>query len=815
MPNTVKFTIDLNVNGQNVITEVTAKSKDLAEQLGMAEKNGNELFGTLLKFNQITRSFQDVASGLQQLTGMMHTYTQAYTVQQQAETQLATAMRNTMSATDAQIQGIRELTAAQQQQGVIGDEVQLAGAQVLATHLKQASTLEKLIPLMNDMAAAQDGVNASSSTATNVAGLLGKAMDGNVNALKRMGITFTESQQKMMETGTEEQRAAILTEVLTARFGGMNQALANTAAGGLKKAENAFGDMQEKIGSVFIKVEPFIKKVSELGLAFTALGQTASAVKSLTVAIRGMSMAFGKVTLAITVLTGLVALIRKLSSSSDEASAKMKGLAQATEVMKEAEDAGVQAAANARAEMQKDIQGLENLIKSKQNTAAAVQELNNKYGEWFGQCATAQQWYDTLIKNSEVYCQQLAYEAQMRVFYEKKANLEIQREKNRQKQLELIESGKDRAANKMGGFGQIRGLGYSKYIPSKEMGALIQTENTLNAGIEKIEENIQAVRSLMTDATPLSGGIAGPGKGGGGRTGGAAGTVKGTPEYIAGQLGYFDQEISKLNQQKLKLSDPADIYNLDQMIKRLEDARTLLQYISSLKPGEREGFAGLLASGASATSQAGGGSLAPGGMTGDDWTKRIADDWESNTKAMKEYFATFQRDFPIQIYDKAKKKAAEHNKKLSDMGGLIQSAGQSFATLGKNLESPVLEAAGIIAQAIAQMLLGYAQASAASAEGSPFAWIGFTLAGLATVTTVIEQMKSIGQYAQGAIAYGPTLGIFGEYAGARNNPEVVAPLDRLRSYIGDAGGKGTVEFEIKGRTLRGLLKKENNHVGRG
>ena len=66
-------------------------------------------------------------------------------------------------------------------------------------------------------------------------------------------------------------------------------------------------------------------------------------------------------------------------------------------------------------------------------------------------------------------------------------------------------------------------------------------------------------------------------------------------------------------------------------------------------------------------------------------------------------------------------------------------------------------------------------------------------------------------FADGAIAYGPTLGIFGEYAGASSNPEVVAPLDRLKSIIGDTGGgtAGSVDFKIKGRRLEGLLARES------
>lgn len=74
-------------------------------------------------------------------------------------------------------------------------------------------------------------------------------------------------------------------------------------------------------------------------------------------------------------------------------------------------------------------------------------------------------------------------------------------------------------------------------------------------------------------------------------------------------------------------------------------------------------------------------------------------------------------------------------------------------------------------------------------------------------------VASIPKFADGGIAYGPTLGIFGEYAGASNNPEVVAPLDKLKSIIGLEGGTGggKVEFVIDGRVLKGILRNDRTN----
>lgn len=158
-------------------------------------------------------------------------------------------MRNTMDAREADIQSIKDLCSAQQELGVIGDEVQLAGAQELATYLSEKQSLEQLIPVMNDMLAQQYGLNASQENAAQISTMLGKVMDGQTGALSRYGYKFDEAQEKILKYGTESQRAAVLTEVITASVGGMNAELAKTDVGKQKQLENTLGDIKEKLVS--------------------------------------------------------------------------------------------------------------------------------------------------------------------------------------------------------------------------------------------------------------------------------------------------------------------------------------------------------------------------------------------------------------------------------------------------------------------------------------------------------------------------------------------------------------------------------------
>ena len=70
---------------------------------------------------------------------------------------------------------------------------------------------------------------------------------------------------------------------------------------------------------------------------------------------------------------------------------------------------------------------------------------------------------------------------------------------------------------------------------------------------------------------------------------------------------------------------------------------------------------------------------------------------------------------------------------------------------------------------------------------------------------------NIPKLASGGIAYGETLATVGEYAGAINNPEVIAPLDKLRDMISPITPDfGDVRFVIEQDKLVGLLTDYNN-----
>ena len=82
---------------------------------------------------------------------------------------------------------------------------------------------------------------------------------------------------------------------------------------------------------------------------------------------------------------------------------------------------------------------------------------------------------------------------------------------------------------------------------------------------------------------------------------------------------------------------------------------------------------------------------------------------------------------------------------------------------------------------------------------------GFIAQMLATVGAVAAT-----PFANGGIVYGPTIALTGEYAGASSNPEVIAPLSKLKDII---AGKGHyVEIVGDNRTIKAVVKGQDIEI---
>lgn len=245
---------------------------------------------------------------------------------EQSSTQLATSLKNVTGATDATVKSVEDyINKTTLATGIADDKLRPA--------------FQRLVTSTKDVGEAQKLTNLAMEIATNkhldvelVANALAKANDGNVNSLKKLGITLGDNAQNLADYNKEQKAIAkytaeaqsALTEFgkgskeyqsamekvnhhteianqlakngidvfgeLGDTFKGSLAANANTAAGRMQIMQNSMAEAKESIGyallpalqsltGVFQKLAPFIQDNAEI------IGKTVLVVGALTGAV--------------------------------------------------------------------------------------------------------------------------------------------------------------------------------------------------------------------------------------------------------------------------------------------------------------------------------------------------------------------------------------------------------------------------------------------------------------------------------------------------------------------------------------------------
>ena len=472
MAKEIKFNIKLLIDGKEQLVTASTSAKELRDNLNAAKSSAAKFREKMITVNQTVAALQNASNAINGLRDTMAGLTASYNAVQQANTQLTTVMRQRMDATEEDIKKVNEVIGAQSKLGVIGGTIQKTGAQQIATFLKEKGTLEQLIPAMNDLLAQQKGLNATQEDARSVANLMGKAMTGQTSALRRVGITFSEAQENIMKYGTEQQRAAMLAQIITDNVGHMNAQLGKTDAGQLKQAEMQFAAIKVQIGELVSKWLPkitfaaqaltIVNSMISLGnsikgatMVIANFGITTKAVNAvcigfrasvvgLTAVTRVMQAAFTGATIGATTLkvaiksllisTGvgvavwaLTEAISCLATSSDKAAGSTKQLTAEEEAAQAARQQEAQQRAEISAAIDINIAKLKAFKGSKEEEKKLVGEMNNTYGDAMGYYSTVAQWYTALVGNSKAYCNQMINEIRIRDLANKAADLQQKR----------------------------------------------------------------------------------------------------------------------------------------------------------------------------------------------------------------------------------------------------------------------------------------------------------------------------------------------------------------------------------------------------
>lgn len=793
----ITFKLDGDGNGFKILAQ---DANGLKQAITATLSEAKQLKGNVINFAALATGIDAAQRSFGQLQSLMGDLSKSYQQQEIAETQLTTVMRQRMGATDEEIASIKQLASEQQKLGVVGDEVQLAGAQQVATFLKEKSSIDTLLPAMNNLLAQQHGVNSTTNDAVSVANLMGKAMQGQVSALTRVGITFSEAEAQVLKYGTESERAAVLAQVITNNVGDMNAQLAATDSGRQAQLANKLGDIKEQLGALANGAMPFVTIASSTITALASITTLSSGIKTLTTTVYASVKAFAVSTAAVIknkVATAAAAVAQKTVAIATKA---WTAVQKVLNLVLSANPIGIVITA---------IGGLVAALVAAYNNSEDFRNICNQV--WgvikpladaiMGSLVKAFQW---LIDKAKQAWQWLS---NILGLGGKKAEVTVD--------VKTTGGGVDvdALAGKYANAGKTTGTGGSKKAstgaaaaePSGIIGQLEAQvadarkrleEATSEAAIEAINREIAAYESQLDKYRSLGVEVAEEVSKGVEDHGPIWKADAATLADISGNL-----EILQAKLQTASVQEAATINKEIALWNEKADA---------IKHAGEEAEKASVTAGSALRSTWGGLKNVGSGVesitdaiegNGSAWKKLsgIVDGFFSIVDGIKGVIAIIQMLTGIT--------EAHTAAKTAEAVAVTAEAGAEVAAGGQKIASNSAVAASNLALATTNTL---AAGSGAASAVSSVPMVGPALA-VAAIAAVIGAILAIPKFAKGGLAYGPTLGLFGEYAGASNNPEVVAPLDKLRGMLQPAGDMGgQVRFTIEGRTLVGILEKETD-----
>lgn len=861
--NTISITFKLE-GDNNSFKDLTKDAEGLKKAMAGVITEGQQLKGNVINFAALATGIDAAQRSFGQLQGAMQELADAYAVQETAERKLETVMRQRMGASEDDIQSIKDLASAQQEIGVIGDEVQLSGAQQIATFLKERDSLAALMPAMNNLLAQQKGLTATTGDAVQIGNLMGKAMMGQVDALKRVGITFTEAEGNVMKYGTEQERAAMLAQIITNNVGEMNAELANTESGKQQQLVNTLGDMKEELGALVNGALPFVTIAAESTQALASITTLITGVKALSTTIYASAKAFAVSTAAFIKNKAATLATAAAQGVVKAATLAWTGVQKVLNIVLTANPIGLVIAAigalvtaviyayNNCESFRKIVYKVWEAIKP---LATAIMNGLAKAFEWLVEkCKEAWEWLKNILglggKKAEV-------------------TVEVKRPKKAAPSIDLGE-----VQNKYKGAGKTTPKVKTHKVSTPKNNAPVWREDAET--LEHINENLDVLkaklqRATVEEAADINKQIA--------LWQAKADAIEDAGKAVKDNTPLWKEDATTLKdinaniqilQEKLNSASVEEAAGLNKQIalwqekadaiknagKAVEDntskwnaqASTLkdindniqilqdrLQTASVTEAAAINQEIDLWNKKADAIKNAGREAESAGEKNYKAFTtswgaaKQMQSGVEGITEALKGNGNAWTVvcgiiDGFIALYNGIQTVVGIIN--LLTTASTAHSVAKGVEATAEGSEAAVrataatTNAAASAATIVANKLEAASWKELAAAEYMaahayiPFAGYGiaagFTAAMLATVAAA-----GVPMLASGGLATGPTLAMVGEYAGASGNPEVIAPLDKLRSLLPEPGeGVGDLEFRIKGDDLVAVYNRRTNKVRR-
>lgn len=553
-----------------------------------------------------------------------------------------------------------------------------------------------------------------------------------------------------------------------------------------------------------------MKLVTAVGLYSTSAGRAAISSLGLTNAVVGAQRGAQAASIAFRGLSASLGIIGALGLAVWGVTRAIQSMRGETEKAAQAEDALSKVRESVSVKLEEQKLKIQQLIKTAEDERVsmdkrlrAVNELNKtipgynaNIDKTTGAYRASKSALDAYLQSLQKQMMMEAAKEQMQALMNKKAQLLVQQAKYDQavdRKQQKVGVAEEQYKSAQAANLQARSMGTNADYQQDQAGRNLSNARTELVKFKGLaQETADAIKAVDDQAAALTralggnfipditgggGNGGGSGSGGGSSTSGNSGTSK-KPDAPEGSLQALKDQVSEIDTKIRFSTDPTEINQLLAQKQQLEQSIDIrVHYMNDKAEIDRT------------------------------MDKPAEIPVTVNRDSLKDSMQLINADF--------KKTNVGSKSLMKNMDGVVasaRSAASAFSGLGEAMESPELNIAGIIMGAIANVMAGYAQASAQASEMGPWVWAAFAIAGLAEAIGVVAQIKAATAFAEGGIVSGPTYALVGEYAGARNNPEVIAPLNKLRDLLPEAGGTPVVldhEVVIDGSQIKILMRNIN------
>lgn len=697
--------------------------------------------------------------------------------QVKALSQVENGLRSTENAAGFTLERLQQIASSLQDDSLYGDEeiLQKVTTQLLTFTNIVGREFERTQKVALDLSA-KLGTDLQSSAIQ-----LGKALNdpvANLSALSRSGIQFSSDQKELIKSLASTNRLAeaqgIILDELERQYGGTAKAVSGAGLGPLKQLQNTLGDITEEFGTLIAKaITPFIKTLKRLVKGFRELDDS---TKRTILVISGLVAVVGPLLVALgflmtTVIPGLISVFTGLT---------------------------------------KIIASTVTIVKTLWTFIAT-----NPFGALAIAIAAVVSYFLIFNRESDKTIQKQSLLAEIT----ETASKSIAKERSRLEELLFIARSENIVKS-----ARIKAIKELNQISPKYLGDLtLETIGTDKAriAIEKYNEHLLNKARIQAASTKL--------------------------EEIESKLIDLElkgqEESIKREKRLLKLKrDAVDIEDylkirlleknnisgsgsilIDIQIAKLKKQRDqILEIIAANKENNdtiKEGTRSLESFQRKRVQPIS--NIKPIGL------KPIVDEIKNDSQAVDAVLTSVGNrflSFSDQITSAMKSAATSV---FVGMGEIVAGLLTGTLTLG-DVAGLLLQTIGDLAVQLgkAAIEIGVGMLAIKAAFKNPFTAIaaGVALVAIGTlIKGVASNFSDSGDapprpFASGGLVYGPTNALIGEYAGARTNPEVVAPLDKLKELIGPSGSKVEVILaggvEIRGRKMKFFLDQVEQKLNR-